>query len=173
MLGISRTTRRCSVLFPAFAWSGEHGPDRACTVGGWGGMRRHIISSYYALSGARSRLVALTPLDSWRTEESAIIALTSLSESKRALCRPCLPFGLRYSGPPGHSLFSQSDCLPLSPPITLTHTFFLFPEWLIYSLEHSRGLYHNTRHSGSYLLPSPSICCEGQSPGLFLTVVKG
>lgn len=43
---------------------------------------------------------------------------------------PHLPFGLRWSRPPGHSLFSRLERLPLSPPITLTHTFFLFPNGL-------------------------------------------
>lgn len=91
------------------------------------GMRQHARSSYYALSGVRSRLLALTSQASWSTEESAIIALTSLSESKRALCRPCLPSELGCSRPPGHSLFSPLECLSLSPPISLTHaSFFIY-----------------------------------------------
>lgn len=109
----------------------------------------------------RRRLLA-----SWRTEEISHHSYKSL-RIQSAPRGPHLPFGLRWSRPPGHSLFSGLERLPLSPPITLTHTFFLFPNGL-----HPPLSTHVYFISELATLARTSQCAAGPEPRLISVLVK-
>lgn len=109
----------------------------------------------------RRRLLA-----SWRTEEISHHSYKSL-RIQSAPRGPHLPLGLRWSRPPGHSLFSGLERLPLSPPITLTHTFFLFPNGL-----HPPLSTHVYFISELATLARTSQCAAGPEPRLISVLVK-
>lgn len=75
--------------------------------------------------------------------------------------------------PPGHALFPGVGGPPLPPPISLTHTFFLFPEGLLSSLEHSTHVDFITTLSTLARTSQSVDLLRGPEPRLASAVVQG